>query len=607
MIHHIALLLFAALRTTAITAPPPPEPEPISVTELPLPPVMPSTANGSCTPEINPRRTGCIDQSVGLQSGGFLSDGRHIVALVRFEGSPAAPDPTSIYTGSQIIIVKADNTTSPNGDSWKCLTCGLPPENELGRTEALDYPQTFADGSRILAGTNIIDCRPFHLTSQECTPDRTRIFPLRWNTAVDGSGPGGSIRGLRLHPDNEYLGFNAATVTARKFNQYGYLARLSFNPSPTTGTPLSPRYDLVNVTRLFDPAAVQSLSIDSKNKSLIHINPNAVTVGELRGFSGTGREVTYIGYPAESSNIDVFAADLSTGVVRRLTAHPEYCDPVDISPDDKWNVVMDTRGSGRQMFLAGMRGVPPITDLVSSSTTSSTRNNGARRFFQPYIIDYYGDRGDYFGQRVNAAGDGSPGSINDAYWNGMADPKWSADGTRIVYWQALAVPPACARIMVAHLTSWTPLLPREIPPIPDTVPWRVKYEPGTPIPARPYPPQGNYVLEGEVSGFADVVITENGNKSLMNKVGVTYHNFSDDGVYVLNGAEEVEVRNPSSTLNVVDWYSDLERTGPSISTKRTGTGGFHLTIGILTNEFEANGTLTTTVDGVVYEQPGNGT
>ncbi|XVQ11818.1 hypothetical protein ACQP1W_04300 [Spirillospora sp. CA-255316] len=93
-------------------------------------------------------------------------------------------------------------------------------------------------------------------------------------------------------------------------------------------------------------------------------NSEAITVGELRGFSGSGREVTYIGYPAESSNIDVFAADLKTSKVRRLTAHPEYIDPIDISPDDRWTAAMDTRGTDHQMFLAGMRGIPPVTDLI---------------------------------------------------------------------------------------------------------------------------------------------------------------------------------------------------------------------------------------------------
>ena len=49
---------------------------------------------------------------------------------------------------------------------------------------------------------------------------------------------------------------------------------------------------------------------------------------------------------------------------------------------------MDTRRSHRQMFIAGVRGIPPLTDMISVSTTTSTRNNGARRFFQPILTNY---------------------------------------------------------------------------------------------------------------------------------------------------------------------------------------------------------------------------
>lgn len=85
------------------------------------------------------------------------------------------------------------------------------------------------------------------------------------------------------------------------------------------------------------------------------------------------------------------------------------------------------------MFIAGMRGIPPVVDLIATAVTSSIRNNGERRFFQPWLLEYYGDHGFYIGQQTNATGDGSHRSINDPQWNGMADPKWSLDGTMISY------------------------------------------------------------------------------------------------------------------------------------------------------------------------------
>ncbi len=606
--------------------PPAPKPENIEVTELPLPPVTADNAPGGCTPALNPRGTGCMSQRGGLESGGFLPDGKHVTAVVTFTGAPAAPDPASIYTGDQLIIVKTDGTTFPGGDAWKCVTCGVPPENAQGVTAAPEHPFPLADGKRVTVGTEIVDCGPHQIADAACTPDQVHIVPIRWNTTPDGSGPGGPIREPRMHPDGVHYGFNAFTSINGKLGQYAYIGRLVYNPAPTTGTPLAPRYDLVNVVRLFDPDPAQQLwRVNPDNPNELDYNPDAITVGELRGFSADGREVFYIGAPLESSNIDVFAADLTTGKVRRLTGNPEYVDPVTASPDDRWIVALDTRGSDRQMFLAGMRAVPPVTDMVSTSVTSSTRNNGSRRFFQPILIDRYGDRGSYQGQQLNAAGDGSPGAVNDPNWNGRADAMWSPDGTAVVYWQALVTSPACggnnplpcpvstadggrdSRMMIARLTDRKPVPPRPVTPIADTVPWGVPYEVGTPPPARPYIPQGTYTLKGDKFGSAQVTITENAARTAISTVAVSYTNYSDDGYHVLNGTESVTTNNPSPTLNKIDWYSDLVQTGCVDATKKTSPDGFHLTIDVLRNQFNATGTLTTTVDGHTYTQPANGT
>jgi hypothetical protein len=358
----------------------------------------------------------------------------------------------------------------------------------------------------------------------------------------------------------------------------------------------------------------------------IFITPDAITVGEFRGFSGRGNEASYIGFDAESSNIDVFATDLTTGKIRRLTSHPEYCDPVDISPDDNWSVVMDTRGTGRQMWVSGMRGIPPLTDLVSTSAVASTRNNGNRRFFQPWIIDRYGDRGTYIGQKVNEAGDGSPGSVNDPQWNGAADPRWSPDGTKIAYWQALTVSPACGgqnplpcpnitasggrtfRFMLAHLTSRSPL---HLPPVEthsDVIPWGVTYVPendSTDLYSPPRP--GLYTLEGKASGSASVNLSNDSVGDAIRTVSVAYANFSNDGINILNGVENVTGYSSTPTLIHLDWYSDLISTGNTTSTKKTSADGFHLDIDLMLNLFEANGTLTTVIDDTVWKQPENGT
>ena len=617
-------------RPRTATLPSPPEPEPIEVIELPIPPVTPNEAEGGCTSEFSPHLTGCIGRaSSGLLSGNFLPDGKHVTASLTYAGAPAAPNPASIYKGLQLIIVKVDGTLFPNGDPWKCITCGVPPDQRVsfnGSATDYQYPQAFTDGIRILAGAWIIDCGSEQLASPECTPDKVHIYPLRWNITPDGSGPGGSIRELRKHPDDIHISFNALTFSGNSASQSGYFARLQFNPSPTTGTPLTPRYDLVNVNLLVDPNGPPAMSVDGNN---LTINSQAITVGEVRGLSGLGHQIDYLGFPAESCNIDIFGVNVMDGEVVRVTSDPEYVDPIDTSSDGNWIAIMDTTTTNRMLFLAGMRGVPPLIDQLINAAVSSVRNNGLRRFFQPWIIDRYGDRyyddGRYYqGQQVNGAGDGSPGSVNDPYWNGGADPRWSLDGTRIAYFQTLTVAPDCGganplpcptstepggrtvRMMMATLTSRKPLQWTPVPPVSDVIPWAIQYIPGSSLPVGTAIPAGNYTLAGKVSGRAEVAFIMNSANTAIGTVAVTYNNFSDNGENYIFGTEQVTATYPNATLTHADWYSDLHSTGISNSSKITSPGGFHFEIDIENNKFYANGTLTTIVDGVVYEQPANG-
>jgi hypothetical protein len=605
---------------------PPPRPEPVEVVELPLPPVAPSRAEGACTPAINPRRTGCIGvETASFQAGDFTPDGNHVIVNVEFVGAPPAPDPASIYTGEQLILIKADGTTFSNGDPWKCLSCGVPQDQARSLDPERDYPHVFRSGKKALWGHNILDCGGADLASDECTPNKTFIYPIHWPTSADGSGRGGVPREMRLHPDDVHMGWSSFTADG---GQFCYFGRLEFNPSPAVGEPLAPRFDLVNVSLLVPQAGNLQAPIAVKGSEL-RVNRAAITVGELRGFSGAGDEILYIGSSWESSNIDVFAVHVVTGAVRRLTSHPDYTDPIAFSHDNKWFVVMDTRATERQMWMAGMRWLPPLVDIVAVTVASSTRNNYDRRFFQPILIDRGGDRGAYFGQQVNAGGgDGSNGSVNDPNWNGRADPAFSRDGTKIVYWQALVVSPACGganplpcpvstaqggrtyRVMLARLTSRKPAKPAPVFDVPEHIPWATPFPPGSQLPARYQLLPGNYTIRGRISGAADVVLGEDPTAAgRIGSVSVTYANYSDERGYVVNGHEQVslEILLPDVWNNLVHWYSDLVQTGVVQATKKTSPGGLHLQINAMTNILQANGTLTTTIDGIEYKQPANGT
>jgi hypothetical protein len=559
-----------------------------------------------------------------FQSGSFLPDGRHVLALVHFAGAPAAPDPARIYDGGQIIIVKTDGGKFSNGDRWKCLTCGVPAQNAIGINKAQDYPQSFLDGKRVLEGTNIVDCSPYQLADDRCNADTVHVFPIRWNDRPDGSGPGGHMRELRLHPDNVHLGFNGMSFSGGQISQYGYLARLEFNPAPKTGEPLSPRYDLTHVTRLVRGGQMeQVVEPDPQHAGELRLNFQSISVGEFRGFTKDGREAFYVGYPFESCNIDLFAVDLTTGIVRRVTANPEYADPIDASPNDKWIVVEDTRGSDRQMFMAGIRGIPPITDMLSTSAVASVRNNHDRRFFQPFLLDRWGDRGTYEGQQLNA-GDGKPGSVSDPNWNALADPRWSPDGTSVVYYQGLVTAPACGgsnplpcpessepggrrfRMMLARFTSRKPLSIKPLAPTSDEVPWGTPYVPGSSVPPYPLIPAGAYILRGLKSGIANVTIIQTPDHKKIEKVEVRYVKYSDDGESFINGTESVAGGYVTPTLVSLDWHSDLTQSGKVSGKKITSSDGLKLKIDVMHNILEADGTLMTTINGKIYSQPASG-
>ncbi|KAH8652620.1 hypothetical protein BGZ60DRAFT_387669 [Tricladium varicosporioides] len=607
--------------TTSV--PPPPSPESIHISTLPLPPVVNSSNVGACTLTINPHGTGCIGQvSDEFQAGDFTPDGNHIVVNVVFVGAPASPDPAGIYTGEQLILVKTDNSTFSNGDSWKCLSCGVPAENAVLLDLKKDYPHSFRSGTKALWGHNILECGGELLISDKCTPNKTHIYPIHWPITADGSGAGGSPREMRLHPDDVHMGWSSFTTTG---GQFCYFGRLSFNAAPTIGEPLAPRYDLINVNLLVQLNGVAPLTA---NGTELQFHPEAISVGELRGFSGRGDEIIYIGSTREANNIDLFAVHVLTGVVRRLTSHPEYADPIAFSADNDWFVTMDTRGSDRQMWMSGMRQVPPLIDLITVTAASSTRNNYGRRFFQPILIDRYGDRDDYYGQRINAAGDVTNGSVNDPNWNGRADPAFSLDSTKITFWQALVISPACGginplacpvstaqggrtyRVMLANLTSRPPKSPAPVFPVPDAIPWATPFPPGASLPSTPGIPAGNYTLRGRASGVAEVqLVADPLGLAKYGTVAINYTNFSDDSNHVLNGYEQVTTILTTSQpwLNKLDWYSDLVQTGIVQATKKTSVNGFHLMIDAALNVFNANGTLTTTINGVVYSQPANGT
>lgn len=618
-----------ALLPEVRNSPPAPKPEPVVISALPLPPTAPADTR-ACTRAVNPRGTGCMSSSeYGMLEGpGYMWDNRHVLVTVVFAGAPAAPDPASIYDGPQVIAVRTDGTVFSNGDAWKCLTCGVPEENRKGTLVSenpmfgeeprpphmpLDHPQAFPDGRRMLAGPNVVDCSPHELTSSQCTPDRVRIYPVRWGRTAGGKRA--PFREQRLSPDGVHVSWNAFVTGTPSIEQFGYVGRLVFNPAPKAGEPLVPRYDIDDVHVLLnnrDPS-FQPFSVDPGNPGrLIHNDPRG-QIGELRGWARDGRRVIGMGFP-ESGNADLFITDLAGGASHRLTRDPAYTDPMMMSPDDKWFVAMDNRTTDRHLYYSAMRGIPPLIDALTLGISVCCYNNGNRRFFQPILIDVHGDRGSYRGQQLNA-GPGEAGSASDPNWNGRADPAWSPDGTRLVYWQALVTAPACGgkglqpcpestepggrrtRLMMARLASRTPLEPRTVPVAPINVDWGIPLGVGDPLPKRRGPlPAGKYVMDGKVGGKADVEI-EHGPPGHISAIKVRYTNYTDDGQHIINGTELARREGVGLSDRVI-WHSDLRSSGLQNGTKKTGPRGF-----VMTFRGPVEGELVTTIGGKEYRSP----
>ena len=241
------------------------------------------------------------------------------------------------------------------------------------------------------------------------------------------------------------------------------------------------------------------------------------------------------------------------------------------------------------MWVAGMDGLPPINDMVTVAAVSESRNNRNRRFFQPMLVDRWGQRGSYIGQQINGGGSTSNGGISDPNWNARADPTWSPDGTKVVYWQALVTSPSCGgtnplpcpastepggrrtRLMIADLTSRKPQ--------PDqagasrrrrSARGRRPTWPAKPTRIRPTLPEGTFTLRGKVRGTATITVDLDANGAVQS-VEVTYHDFADDRSRTFNGFERAERGTGNPFVPPVIWDSNIVMTGRQTGTKITRT------------------------------------
>ncbi|MFB7160992.1 hypothetical protein [Streptomyces sp. NPDC056242] len=580
----------------------------VSIAQLPVPPTVPD--DGVCT-----RPTGCVSADwSGIGTPGPARDPKYVFLGITYAGAPET-GPASVYSGNQVLVVRTDGSTFPNGEAWKCLTCGVSYSSDID-TSQLTYPPAneLPDRKRVLVSNGILACGPegaeYAVTDPRCTPDNTRITPIYWNDKPlfqrDANGVNNG-REWRLSPDGQHLLFNV--VDFRVLSIVPYVGRIAYDADQG-------HYHLTDVVTLTNPSqAYQPLVVDSGNQ--LRFN-QAGMVGEPRGWSADGSATLGI-QSLYADSMDGWATDLVTGASKPVTRNAHYTDPMQMSPNGKWLLAEEVNGSGRLDFISGLPGVPALTAQAGTAPyVSGIRNNGNRRFFSPWLVDPATGRG----FQINAG--------SDKNWNIAADPAWLADSTAVVYTENLAcganpTPHKCAdstepggrnsRLVIARFPDFKPSARVAVAPFPATT-WGQPYDPDNP-PQQPKPvPTGTYTLKGKAGGSATVQITTNSTGTQNLSVAVTYTNFSDDSTNIINGTEKVErVSNTTlgcspgtaSALACLTWTEDLKLSGKHTGTKRTGPEGFALgPAAMLRNEFQAVGTLTTTIDGVTYSQPTNG-
>jgi hypothetical protein len=614
----------------------------VTISELPLPPTVP--AIGVCT---NP--SGCVSANWGaLGSPGFFWDPHDVLVGVTYAGAPG-----SNYDGPQVLLVKTDGSTFPGGDPWKCLTCGVSlPTDPATNTPAITVttyppPHALPGDHQVLVGNGILQCGhgDVPVTDPSCTTANTHIYPIYWGShplgaPVDPTNPrlGTYGREWRLNPDGVHLGWSQL-VTSPTFNEFLFMGRLTFDDETD---PAHPRYNLTNISLLPNAAPYVVAAGDQ-----LQFEPHQM-IGEFRGWTSDGQSLLGI-QSYDSDSIDAWATSLATGRSVPLTNHAEYTDPMFMSPNGEWLLAEEVLGSGRLDFISGMRGIPPLTDqLTTTGYVSGIRNNFNRRFFLPWLVAPDGNQNGQVQAKSEQINAGSgPFSYqctpeNPAFcWNAAADPVWLADSTGVVWAENLAcgantnppqfmvIPPPCSkstepggrnsRVMIARFPTLQPSVPSPPAPVSDTVPWGIPFTLGqTPLPTQtPALPPGTFTLQGNIRGSASVVVTDN-TSGLITSIAVTYHDFTNLPGYVINGTESVEnngTNNPFAEM--VTWFENLTLSGRHIGSKVTTpcasltptcSNGF--TLGFQTlilNNFQASGTITTTIDGNTYTQPANGT
>jgi hypothetical protein len=431
--------------------------------------------------------------------------------------------------------------TDLKGKDVRCITCSGGPA-----VPQVNYVFPFPDGKRIFVGFfGVIECSPSVVDCE--THD---FLPYDLSTVRPAGGvvlPGGAANRPQvfvrqgayptLAPDGKHIGYSdvrsdgleqmVVAKLVRQADKYVAAdAKVINPPGPTSAT---------------DP------SVDAwSESSALH---------ELKTFTHGGRAVTYVqvgGIHAE--NPDVWEVDLTTGVRKRLTSHPDWDEDFMGSPDGQSLAVWSNR---THHLIDGLGGLLPFRSFIDSPIIGAeagllinTPNNIACGGV-PWLMPSDGDRGGVIGQPIVP-----PDVKAHTTTNGMS--AWSPDGTMLAL-NALKdgaglfsgdTPPF---LLVAQFTSRKPTAPEPVVDS-DVGSWAPEQTDWHP----PFGYVGSVTLNGP--GGGTVHITYNGNPgAIFGSFSESYTDYSEDGKTFLNGTRTISV--PGFGITKVHDVTHLVMTG----------------------------------------------
>lgn len=444
----------------------------------------------------------------------YLPDGKHIILEVRMAGKKK----------KDLAVMNDDGT------GFKCLTYDL--KEEIGG----EMPVPLPDGKTVYTPTGILECTPSILDCKEA-----RILPLVYPPIPDGR----IIWRIATNMSPDGIHVASGLVTTK-----GYLVVVSelTRVSDTKGD----RYELQHA---------KVIASSPKEDDFATFRPKVDGGGEVKSFADGGRSLVTLSL-FESSNYDLAKIDLATGDVSRLTKHFSYDEGTYPSPDGNW-VIFQTHRHTTRMDAFGLIPRPLIAGIPQAAGVSYQRNAEfeglpeGRRFYGLAMVDKFGDRArlpeeGYTGQTLTIAKD------NLTLYNHLGNFTWAPTSTHGLFWEQLDPKKVkegeqSGRLRMLRFTSRKPT--RRLQPFVPDMKWATDLK-DFKWPTATFPEKG--VLKGGVSGYAEISTVKPDSSAEPRRV-IQYVDFTDDGIYILNGTE-------SSTLRArldkdVFWDADIRVSG----------------------------------------------